>query len=282
MLLQEYTHRSRIWGTGVSGAEGGGAEGMRACAAGLRGGGVPLGAVYATVPSNTLIRDLEVEPPTNSERGRPPVRPWVRVDKWLVAQPASAWTPLNVRDGAQGPLLVERLKQRGAARTDRQQQASNEVPVAMRYKDRDNERVVKVDYYLSNGSAETPLLEFARVAKAEHRIEECIQRGKSEAGLADYEVRNWSGWHHHQTLSLIAAWFLLSETRRGKKWTPAITLPQIGEGIAQILHRACHCDSQSRIEHEREARLKRNELARLFHWKRHKRLAPLNINKRQI
>ena len=142
--------------------------------------------------------------------------------------------------------------------------------------------MVKTDYYLSNASAQTPPSEFARVAKAEHRIEECIQRGKSEAGLADYEVRNWSGWHHHQTLSLIAAWFLLSETRRGKKWTPAITLPQIGEGIAQILHRACHCDSQSRIEHEREARLKRNELARLFHWKRHKRLAPLNINKRQI
>jgi len=55
------------------------------------------------------------------------------------------------------------------------------------------------------------------VAKAEHRIEECIQRAKSQAGLADYEVRNWSGWHHHQVLSLIATWFLVFETLRGKK-----------------------------------------------------------------
>jgi SRSO17 transposase len=77
--------------------------------------------------------------------------------------------------------------------------------------------VVKVDFYLSNGSAETALAAFARVAKAEHRIEECLQRSKSEAGLADYEVRNWTGWHHHQTLSLIATWFLVTETRRGKK-----------------------------------------------------------------
>jgi SRSO17 transposase len=77
--------------------------------------------------------------------------------------------------------------------------------------------VVKTDYYLSNATAETELAEFARVAKAEHRIEECIERGKSEAGLADYEVRNWKGWHHHQILSLIASWFLVSETRRGKK-----------------------------------------------------------------
>ena len=35
-------------------------------------------------------------------------------------------------------------------------------------------------------------------------------------GVFHYQVRNWLGWHHHQTLSLIAAWFLNEETRRGK------------------------------------------------------------------
>ena len=40
---------------------------------------------------------------------------------------------------------------------------------------------------------ETPLTELARVAKAEHRIEECLERAKGEAGLADYQVRNWIG-----------------------------------------------------------------------------------------
>lgn len=169
------------------------------------------------VPSNTLIRDLEVEPPTRTGKGRTPHRPWVRVDEWLAAQPATAWTTLEVRDGAKGPLLVEILKRRVAAHTDKRQQAPDEVLVVIRYKDRDNQRVVKTDYYLSNAAAETPLPEFARVAKAEHRIEECIQRSKSEAGLGDYEVRNWIGWHHHQTLSLIATWFLVSETLRGKK-----------------------------------------------------------------
>jgi len=54
------------------------------------------------------------------------------------------------------------------------------------------------------------------VFKAEHRIEECLQRAKGEAGLADYQVRTWEGWHHHQTLSLVATWFLTQETRRGK------------------------------------------------------------------
>ena len=62
-----------------------------------------------------------------------------------------------------------------------------------------------------------PLSEFARVASAEHRVEECLQRAESEAGLADHQVRTWIGWHHHQTLSLIAAWFLTQEKRRGEK-----------------------------------------------------------------
>jgi SRSO17 transposase len=114
-------------------------------------------------------------------------------------------------------LVVEATKRRVVARTDRRQEGHEEVLVVIRYRDRDNDEVVKTDYYLSNAKAETELAEFTHAAKAEHRIEECIQRGKSEAGLADYEVRTWKGWHHHQILSLIASWFLVTEARRGKK-----------------------------------------------------------------
>jgi SRSO17 transposase len=64
---------------------------------------------------------------------------------------------------------------------------------------------------------DTPLAEYARVYKAEHRVEECLQRAKGEAGLADYEVRTWRGWYHHQALALVATWFLTVEARRGKK-----------------------------------------------------------------
>ena len=63
----------------------------------------------------------------------------------------------------------------------------------------------------------TPLAAYARTFKAEHRIEECLQRAKGEAGLAGYEVRTWQGWHHHQALALVATWFLTTEARRGKK-----------------------------------------------------------------
>jgi len=180
-----------------------------------------LGERYLlAVPSNTLIRDLEAPEPPYSGHGRPPQRSWQRVDRWIAALPAEAWTEVDVRDGEKGPLIVEVVKRRVVGRTPKRKAGHSEVLVVIRYRDRDQERIVKTDYYLSNATADTPLIEFARVAKAEHRIEECIQRSKSEAGLADYEVRHWSGWHHHQTLSLIATWFLVTETRRGKKLGP--------------------------------------------------------------
>jgi SRSO17 transposase len=180
-----------------------------------------LGERYLlAVPSNTLVRDLEVAEPVYSGTGRRPQRPWQRVDAWTASLPGQAWSSIDVRDGSKGPLIVEIVKRRVVGRTHRRQQGHEEVLVVIRYRDRDNRRVLKTDYYLSNAAPLVELAEFARVAKAEHRIEECIQRAKSEAGLADYEVRNWKGWHHHQTLSLITTWFLVTEARRGKKMDP--------------------------------------------------------------
>jgi SRSO17 transposase len=170
------------------------------------------------VPSNTLIRDLEAEPPSYQGRGPRPQAPFVRVDRWAAALPSSAWTTIEVRAGEKGPLIVEAVKRRVSAKTDRRRAGPEEVVVVFREKQENG--TFKHDYSLSNGRAETPLAEFARVFNAEHRIEQCLQRAKGEAGLSDYQVRTWRGWHHHQTLSLIATWFLTQEARRGKNLDP--------------------------------------------------------------
>jgi SRSO17 transposase len=177
-----------------------------------------LGERYMlAVPGNTLIRDLETALPASRGRGRPPTPPWQRVEAWSAALAEGAWQRIDGRDGSKGPLVVEVGKRRVVARTPRRQQGDEELLIVLRYRDRDHQQVVKVDFYLSKAAPGIPLWQLARVAKAEHRIEECLQRSKSEAGLADYEVRNWTGWHHHQTLSLLATWFLVTETLWGKK-----------------------------------------------------------------
>jgi SRSO17 transposase len=169
------------------------------------------------VPSNTLVRDLKApEPP--SPRGRPRKAPFQRVERWCAALPESAWETIEVRAGEKGPLVVQAVRTLVQARTEGKVADHWEILVAFREKQSDG--TWKHDYLLSNAWVTTPLAEFARVFKAEHRIEECLQRAKSEAGLADYQVRTWEGWHHHQTLALLATWFLTQETRRGKNTDP--------------------------------------------------------------
>jgi len=171
------------------------------------------------VPSNITIRDLESEPPAYGGRGQPPKQPFQRVDRWCETGNDRAWTKADVRDGEKGPLVTEITKRVVIARTERgREDGSEELLVVTRTQESKDTR--KYDYYLSNAPADTPLEELARVVKAGHRIEDCLKRAKSEAGLADYEVRTWAGWYHHQTLSLIALWFLILEMRRGKKIYP--------------------------------------------------------------
>lgn len=167
------------------------------------------------VPSNTLIRLVEAMPPTYSGHGRPPVVPFQRVDRWCATLPSNAWTKIEVRDAEKGPLEVEAVAVRVIAKTEQRRAGVEELLFVTR--ERTGSNSFKHDYHLCFAPPDTPLQELARVQKAEHRVEDCLKRAKSEAGLADYEVRTWQGWHHHQTLSLIATWFLTEETRRGKK-----------------------------------------------------------------
>jgi hypothetical protein len=140
--------------------------------------------------------------------------PFARLDRWRAALPEDAWTRIDVRDGEKGPLVIEVVKRRVQARTATGGTGPEELLLVTR--ERQGDGTFKHDYYLSNADSGVALAELARVAKAAHRVEECFERGKGEAGLADYQVRNWSAWHHHQTLSLLAAWFLDREARRGK------------------------------------------------------------------
>jgi SRSO17 transposase len=167
------------------------------------------------VPSNTTVRDLDGAVPEWVGRGPHPKRAFEQVRAWAKSLPAGAWRRIEVGDGERGPLLVEMAWTRVVARTDRGRIGPEELLVVIRRLDEDG--ATKHDYYLSDAPPETLPGVLARVAKAEHRVERCLQRGKSEAGLAEYQVRTWSGWHHHQALSLIAAWFLTQESRRGKK-----------------------------------------------------------------
>jgi SRSO17 transposase len=192
------------------------------------------------VPSNLLVRDLDVPVPEYSGRGRYPKSPFMRLDRWRAALPADAWTSIDVRDGEKGPLVVDVVKRRVQARTETGGTGPDELLFVTREAQSDGS--FKHDYYLSNADPAETLGELVRVTKAAHRVEECFRRGKSEAGQADYQVRNWQGWHHHQTLSLLSAWFLNQETRRGKNQDPGVDGAAVSPVAGRLDRRASECE----------------------------------------
>jgi SRSO17 transposase len=179
------------------------------------------------VPSNTTVRDLVAPDPPATGPGRRPRTPFVRVDRWRAAVPEAAWQTIEVRAGEKGPVTVQAAWTLVQARTEGRVSDVPEVLVVFREAQADG--TWKHDYLLSNAPIDTPLQEYARVFKAQHRVEECLQRAKGEAGLADYEVRTWRGWHHHQVLALVATWFLTVEARRGKKMDAGVDAQPVTE-----------------------------------------------------
>ena len=72
--------------------------------------------------------------------------------------------------------MIECVKRRVQARTPTGGTGPAELLFVTRELQADT--TYKLDYDLSNADPETPLSELARVAKAEHRIEECLERAK--------------------------------------------------------------------------------------------------------
>jgi len=251
------------------------------------------------VPCTTTIRDLEAPRPTYQGYGRPPKPPWQSVTVWRHALAPEAWAHLMVRDGEKGPVRIEMVARRVQTRLERKRTGPEEWLVVTRCpladegtlegqaspNARDQDARYGYRYYLTptgvaNRALKAPSLgELARVIKAGTCIETSFKRGKGEAGMDEYQVRTWEGWHHHMALTLIAVWFLIEETHRGRQWTPALTLPQVRYGLSVLLIEVfCTLSIPSICRHV-QRQLMRNELARFYHHHTRNYLPPRKLRR---
>jgi SRSO17 transposase len=120
---------------------------------------------------------------------------------------AVALDPAGLPDGWGHWLLVRRQTQPGPGKQHRE-----------------------LAFYRCAGPAATPLRELIRVAGARWAIEECFQTTKNEAGLDQYQVRDYRAWYAHITLSMLAAAYLAA--------TRAHTDPAAAPGEKGELHSA--------------------------------------------
>ena len=242
------------------------------------------------VPCPTTVRDLEVPLPAYAGRGRRPKAPWQAVTEWRTSLPADVWTHVTVRDGEKGPVAIGMVKRRVQTRLERTRTGPEAWLVVTR-RPLTADRLVEArasrdateqdarhryQYYLTPTEGakvawkEPSLAALARVIKAGTCIEASFQRGKSEVGMDEYQVRTWEGWHHHMALTLIAVWFLIGETHRGQQVTPALTLPQVRYGLSVLLLEVCCTPGIDSICRQVQRQLVRNESARFYHHRARK------------
>ena len=115
----------------------------------------------------------------------------------LAVLPASIWRRRSCGAGSKGPRHYDwALCQINAPEPERYGRW-----LLLR---RSVEDPTEVAYFLCGGAPETSLRELVRVAGRRWAIEECFELAKGDCGLDEYEVRSWTGWHRHVTLSLFA------------------------------------------------------------------------------
>jgi len=73
-------------------------------------------------------------------------------------------------------------------------------------------------FFISNASASTRLKTLVWLSGLRWAIEQCFEETKSELGMDHYEVRKFTGWHHHILTCMLAHFFLWHlKIRLGKK-----------------------------------------------------------------
>ena len=134
--------------------------------------------------------------------------------------PAAAWRTLKVADGAKGPLAFE-----FAAVPIWQKRHGKHGPRGWLMIRRSLDPKPEIKYYVSNASESTPLEVLAGVACSRFRVEEFFEDSKGYLGMAAYETRSWTGWHHHMSLVALAHLFI-TLVRKGP--SEGNTRPELG------------------------------------------------------
>ncbi len=96
---------------------------------------------------------------------------------------------------------------------------------------KDNE----IKYQLSNAPVETSIDRLAQMSGSRYWIERTFEDGKGIAGLADYQIRSWTGWHHHMTMTLLAMLYLMSLTIDLGKKAEFLTVQDVKEIFEVIM-----------------------------------------------
>jgi SRSO17 transposase len=124
-----------------------------------------------------------------------------------------SWYRRTVSEGTKGPIVYEFARKRVTLCQD--DQPAHTVWLVIK-------RTLGAEptywYYISNAPVSTPLRVFVWLSGVRWAIEQGFEETKTELGMAHYELRKYTGWHHHMLTCMLAHFFLWRvKMRLGKK-----------------------------------------------------------------
>lgn len=197
---------------------------------------------FAEIPRDKQAwarRPRVVPPGAPGPTGRPPTRtqlapdapPAQRVDALAQQLRPADWQRFIIHEGTKGPLEVEIAVQR-VVMADEELPGREEWLVVRRAI---GAPLKHWKFFRSNAPADVPLTTLARMTAWRWPVETVIEECKGELGLDHYEVRGWTGWHHHTTMTLLAHHFLVRlRVNRGIE-APALTVAQVRKLLQVVL-----------------------------------------------
>lgn len=229
---------------------------------------------FAEIPCSTLVwqrRPKVLAPEIKKGPGRPQTKYRIspdapaakRVDEYALTLRRARWRRVIIREGSKGPMVVEIAIVR-VVFSEKGLPSRNEWLIVRRKSP--DQRIKDWKFYRSNAPANTSWKKLARLTAWRWPIESTIEECKGELGMDHYEVRNWRGWHHHMTMTMLSHHFLVRMRVKMGDDAPALTVSQMRQLLQVVLPKR-KFDAQAVLEKLNRIQ-QQNYAAYLSHRKR--------------
>ena len=183
--------------------------------------------IYEVDPQPTIAG-----PSSNGRKARELLSGQQSVEAFVESCSTKDWRLYNVRQTTRGSLKLRVLRKSVYVWDKQREQARRyELLVTENLDGQDRK------YSLSNQKPSTSTQRLSWMQRQRYWVERCFEDGKSECGMADYQVRLWNAWHHHMALVMMAMLFMLSERLRMKNQCPLLSCADIERLLAAFLPR---------------------------------------------
>jgi SRSO17 transposase len=187
--------------------------------------------VYLEDPK-PCIKERKGQRGRSNQRWKSKAKP-VTVKQLTDRRPSNRWSTLRLRRTSRGDLTVQAFCLPVYVWDGESERVDRWTMVVTRVEGEDGDLKIS----LSNAPCDTKLRVLALRQRQRYWVERAFEDAKGECGMADYQARKWTAWHHHMALVMTTMLFMQREKRIHANGMPLLSCADIEELLAEFLPR---------------------------------------------